>query len=192
MIHEFTQSGQSFYDVIVLLKNRSSKTAVTVIPELATRPKGNNGTSGIVLNPIATILPHSESLLVYPAFGVPTSLKNRVDVEIESYHPGRAAQSPVSFSQLRYSRSAGSGVQKCTISGVVSNRFTKKRNELQLNAAGFVGGRLVSGGFTALDTVFPGRDAAFKVDLFKAAACPIGLDRIRVFPNLSQDEIYNP
>lgn len=192
LIHEFTQSGQSFYDVIVLLKNRSSKTAVAVIPELATRPRGNNGTSGIVLNPIATILPHSESLLVYPAFGVPTSLKNRVDVGIESYHPGRAAQSPVSFSQLRYSRSTGSGVQKCTISGVVSNRFTKKRNDLKLNAAGFVSGRLVSGGFTALDTVFPGRDAAFSVDLFKAAACPIGLDRIRVFPNLSQDEIYNP
>ncbi|MGA9761333.1 MAG: hypothetical protein WBQ14_02810 [Gaiellaceae bacterium] len=192
LIHEFTQSGQSFYDVIVLLKNRSSKTAVAIVPELGTRPKGNNGMSGIVLEPIATILPHSESLLVYPALGVPTSLKNRVDVEIEPYHLDRAAQSPVSFSQLRYSRSTGSGARKCTISGVVSNRFTKKRDALQLNVAGFASGRLVSGGFTVLNTVFPGRDAAFSVDLYNAAACPIGLDRIRVFPNLSQDEIYNP
>ena len=192
LIHEFTQAGRSYYDVIILLKNRSGKTAVAVKPELDARPKGNNGMVGIELDPIATILPHSESLLVYPAFGVPTSPRNRVDVEIESYHPSRAAQSPVSFSQLRYSQSTGSGVHKCTVSGVVSNRFTKKRNNLQLSVAGFVRGRLVSGGFTALDTIFPGRDAAFKVDLFKAAACPIGLDRIRIFPNLSQDEIYNP
>lgn len=194
LIHEFTQAGMPFYDVIVLLKNRSNKTAVDIRPTLGVRPEGNNGTGGIILDPIATILPHSESLIVYPyfsEFGFSESKKTRIDVEIESVYTRRGARSPVSFSHLRYKRSKSAGAAKCSVTGLVSNSFTKKRTNLQLSVAGFVNGRLFSGGFTTLDTVFPGRDALFEVDLY-AATCPKGLDRIGVYPNLSEDEIYNP
>jgi hypothetical protein len=192
-VYEFKQAGQSFYDVIVLMKNRSNKTVVEINPSLGTQPKGNEGMSGITLTPVATILPHSESLLVYPYFGVPSTVsKDRIDVEIDSFQTRDGARSPVSFSQLRYGRSPGTSRPKCTISGVISNRFTKKRENLQLNVAGFVNDRLFSGGSTSVDTVFPGRDTAFKVDFFNSAMCPQGLDRIGVYPNLSEDEIYNP
>jgi len=191
LIRESTQAGQSFYDAVILVKNRSNKTAVDVRSTLNIRPKGNNGMSGLSGARIATILPHSENLLVYPYYGVPlvSPKGSRIDVEIDPFHTRRAAPSPLSFSQLHYRRSSGS---RCTISGVVSNRFTKQRKELQLNVAGFVNGRLVSGGSTSLRTVFPGRDAAFKVEFFKSATCPEKLDRIGVYPNLSTDEIYNP
>ena len=113
--------------------------------------------------------------------------KLEVHLVVSRFVPG--GRSPVSFSKFRYRHDS---IGACSISGVVSNRFTERKQNLQLRIAGFTARRLATGDFTYVDKVFPRIDATFEVDMFGSALCPRRLNRIRVLPNLSEDKIFNP
>jgi hypothetical protein len=115
--------------------------------------------------------------------------KLEVHLAVSRFVPG--GQSPVSFSRLLYKRHGGA-FGHCAISGVVSNRFTERKQNLQLRVAGFAGNKLATGDFTYVDTVFPRTEASFQIDLDSRALCPRRLDRIKVLPNMSEDKIFNP
>jgi hypothetical protein len=192
LIYQPTATGGRFHVALVLLKNTSNETAVDVGGQLSILDERNRLVESIDVTPV-TILPHGDGLIEEQAVDLPRALpKGRLDIALVVDHTQSGGVSPVSFSRLRYKRSTDYGFATCTISGVVSNRFTERKENLQLRVAGFVGKRLATGGLTYVDNVFPGRDATFKVDFFDAATCPKGVDRVVVLPNLSEDKIYNP
>lgn len=98
-------------------------------------------------------------------------------------------ESPVTYSNVRLELDEFSG---CEIVGTVSNTFSETKDNLQRRVAGFVGDEIVTGGFTYVDTVFPGTDATFDVSLYSPALCPEQIERIEVLANLGEDKIFNP
>jgi hypothetical protein len=153
-----------------------------------------NGRGKLVfsVNPTeVTILPGGRGLF-YELVDLPKPLpKGKLQAIVSVDRFRAAAKSPVSFARVRYQRSTGY-TGGCSITGVVSNRFTEPKENLQLRAAAFYKGRLVTGGFTYVDKVFPRRDATFKIDFYDSATCPKRVDRVAVLPNMSEDKIYNP
>ena len=98
-------------------------------------------------------------------------------------------ESPVTYSNVRLVLDEYSG---CEIVGTVSNTFSENKDNLQLRVVGFVGDQIVTGGFTYVDTVFPGTDATFDVNLFSPVLCPEQVEQIEVLANLGDDKIFNP
>lgn len=184
------QTGGNFYVAFVRVRNTSKEVAINVGGQLSVKsPTGQLVKS---VNPTEiNVLPGQEGLIDEEAMDLPTVVKNaKLDfrLTVEDFRAGPAV-SPVSFSKTAYSKGEFGG---CKISGTVSNTFSEKKDDLQLRVAGFSEGKLVTGGFTYVDTVFPKQDATFEVSIYGAAACPKRVDRIGVYPNLGDDKIFNP
>jgi len=56
-----------------------------------------------------------------------------------------------------------------------------KRIEVEVDAIGYRGRRIVTGGVTHVDKVFPGSPATFQIDIPSPALCPTRVDRIEAF-----------
>ena len=190
LIYMPDQTGGNFYVALVRVRNTSKEVAIDVGGQLSVEsPTGQLVKS---VNPTGiNVLPGQEGLIVEEALDLPRVVKNaKLDfrVTVEDVRAGPAV-SPVSSSNTAYSKDEFGG---CTITGTVANTFSEEKDDLQLRVAGFSDGKLVTGGFTYVDTVFPEQDATFEVSIFSAAACPERVDRIDVHPNLGEDKIFNP
>jgi len=68
----------------------------------------------------------------------------------------------------------------CELSGTVTHNLDKPI-EVRVNAIGYRGRQIATGGFTFVDKVFPGTPATFQIDIPSAALCPAQIDRIEAF-----------
>jgi len=182
------QQGGNFHTLLVLLRNDSDATAVDVGGQVSILDPEGGLVHSVEPTPV-TILPHGEGLFVEDVDLPKPVRRAKLTTHLAVTRFASGGSSPVSFSRLR-NRPANFG--RCTITGVVSNQFTERKQNLQLRVAGFTGPKLTTGGVTYVDTVFPRTDATFDVDMLSPALCPRRLDRIQVLPNLSEDKIFNP
>jgi hypothetical protein len=183
------QTGGKFHNLLVLVRNTSEQVAIDVSGQVSITENGRLVHS---LNPIpVNILPGEEGLF-QELVELPKAVmdgKIETSISVSRFVETRPIDSPVSFRRLGYVHDEFGG---CKITGVVENRFTEQKSDLQLRIAGFRGTKLVTGGFTYVDQVFPKQEATFEMTAFSPAECPEDLDEIRVLPNLGEDKIFNP
>lgn len=183
------QTGGNFYVAFVRVRNTSKEVAINVGGQLSVKTPAGQLVKSV--NPTEiNVLPGQEGL-IDESMDLPIVVKNaKLDfrLTVENFRDGPAV-SPVSSSKTAYSKDEYGG---CKISGTVSNTFSEKKENLQVRVAGFSEGKLVTGGLTYVDTVFPKQDATFEVSIYGAAACPKRVDQIAVYPNLGDDKIFTP
>jgi hypothetical protein len=184
------QTGGNFHSVLVLLRNRSDETAIDIGGQISILDEQGQLVQAVEPT-LANILPHGEGVWLEDV-DLPRPLphgKLKVQLTAPRFVPD--GRSPVSFKRIRYRRDEVGG---CTITGVVSNRFTEEKENLQIRVVGFIGSQVVTGETTYADGpnggAFPRTDTTFKADMFSPALCPPRLDRIQVLPNLSEDKIF--
>jgi hypothetical protein len=143
LIYEPDQTGGNFHEAFVLVRNDSDET-IDVGGQVSITDKSGHLVKSF--EPWVTLLPHSKGLIEEGAIDLPQPLpdgKISVDLLVESTRPG--GRSSVSFSDVRYQQD---DIVGCSITGIVSNRFTEVKQDLLLRVAGFSGEKLVTGGFT--------------------------------------------
>jgi hypothetical protein len=186
------QVGGRYHTALVLLRNTSDKVALNVGGQLSVMENGKLVKS---VNPTeVNILPRGRALLLEEALDLPKPVKaGKLDVRLSvaEFRDG-PSESPVTFSDVLFSRGGETGAAPCKITGTVQNTFGGEKSDLQIRVAGFVDGRLATGGFTYLDKVFPGKESTFEIEAVSPAECPAALDRVEALPNLGEDKIFSP
>jgi hypothetical protein len=184
------QTGGKFHDAFVRVRNTSRNVALDVGGQLSIKDSAGQLVKSV--NPTEiNLLPGQEGVLSEEGVDLPRALKNgTVDAQISvrEFRKGPRT-SPVSFSGFRLEHDDLGG---CKITGTVANTFTRQKKNLQIRAIGLNGQKIVTGGFTYVDQVFPGQDATFEINVFSSAACPPGVQDLVVSANLGEDKIFNP
>ena len=183
------QVGGNYYMAFVRIRNNSEEVAINVGGQLSVETSSGQLVKSV--NPTGVNVLPGQDGLIYEDMDLPEVVNDaKLDLQltVEDFRAGPAV-SPVESSKMAYAKDEFAG---CKISGTVSNTFSEQKDDLQLRVAGFSDGRLVTGGFTYVDTVFPKQDATFEVSIFSDAACPRRVERIVVYPNLGEDKIFNP
>ena len=93
---------------------------------------------------------------------------------------------PLRFNDLHYVQRGG----ECSINGVVTNDFSRRRSEIELDGLAYSQGTPVAGSFTYVDNLFPGADNAFEISLDQCPAEPI--DEVKVYPLLTPSLLFAP
>lgn len=191
VIHLPDQSGGNFYEVFVVVRNPRDEVAMGVSGQVSLKDEGGKLLKSFTPTEI-NILAGGRGLIQETADlpSKPMSISVESTLEAEGYRDGpTAAASPVTFTGVRLEPDDISG---CDIVGTVSNTFSEKKDNLQVRVVGFNGDKIVTGGFTYVDTVFPKKDATFELTLFSPALCPKSVERLEVLANLGEDKIFNP
>jgi hypothetical protein len=185
-------SGDGFHTAIVVVRNAGSQTAIDVGGQVSVLDAHGKLVKSTSPTPV-TLPPGARGVLLDDVLRLPQRVPDgRLDVRLSVARFGPApARIAVRFKRLRYSLSGVPGV-RCSVTGVVSNTFTRAKENLQLLVVGYAGGKLAFGALTYVDHVFPGTDATFEATPVSIGGCPKRLDRIQVLPNLSEDKLYRP
>lgn len=185
------QTGGRFHTALVLLRNTSDKVALNVGGQLSVMDGGQLVES---VNPTeVNILPGGRGLILEEALDLPKPLKNgtlEMRVSVGELREG-PSRSPIAFSDLKFTPGGEDGFAPCSFSGRFQNTFKAAKSDLQIRVAGFANDRLVAGGFTYVDQVFPGQEATFEIEPVSPAECPEGVDRVEALPNLGEDKIFD-
>lgn len=180
--------GATGYTLLIRVFNKSDKVALDVGGRFTVRDDGGRLAQSVEPTPI-NILPHSYALFDEQSLEVPRAPRNPVvdaKLTVRSFRAG-PPQPPLTFSALTYAKDPEVG---CKLKGTVRNALPESGDNLELRGAGFVGGQLSTGGFGYLNGLVPNGTQPFEIDLL--SACPAGMDRIEVYPNLREDQIAGP
>jgi len=176
LIYEPDQTGGPFHEGFVVVRNPSDD-PIQVEGQVSVKAGGQLVKS---YEPGPTvILPRSRGVLVEQALNLPKPVAHgRLETKLVST-PVNEADPPrrVKFSSLRYRRDEIAG---CVLTGTVTHNLDK-RIEVEVDAIGYRGRRIVTGGVTYVDKVFPGSPATFQIDIPSPALCPTRVDRIEAF-----------
>jgi hypothetical protein len=181
-------TGSTGYTLLVRVLNRSDKVALDVSGRFAVRDDRGGLAQSVEPTPI-NVLPHSYALFDEQSLDIPRAPRNPVvdaKLTVRSFRAG-PPQPPVSVSGLTFAKDSEVG---CKLKGVVRNTLPDSGDNLELRGAGFVGGQLVTGGYGYLNGLVPNASQPFQVDLL--GACPVGMDKVEVYPNLREDQIPGP
>jgi len=175
LIYQPDQTGGRFHAAFVIVRNPSSE-PVDVSGQVSVKENGRLIKS---FEPTATILPRSRGILMDDALDLPQAVRRgKLETQLVSTRSTEADSAPeVKISKLRYSKDE---IASCKISGTVAHNG-KETFEIRVNAIGYQGPRIVSGGFTFVEKVFPNSPATFDVDIASTALCPDQLDRMEAF-----------
>ena len=180
--------GSTGYTLLVRVFNKSDKVALDVSGRFTVRDDRGRLAQSVQPTPI-NILPHSYALFDEQSLEVPRSPRNPVvdaKLTVRTFRAG-PPQPPVSVSGLTFAKDSEVG---CKLKGIVHNTLSESGDNLELRGAGFVGGQLATGGYGYLNGLTSNGSQPFAVDLL--GACPAGMDKVEVYPNLREDQIPGP
>ena len=180
---ESGQTGENYHDLYIVVKNTSDKAALDVTGQISLTKGGR------LLKTLdtgyANILPGARALLTDTSVELPEPAPDaevRVQFTDARFRPG-SKDPQVSFKDVAFSRDK---YGFCSIQGVMSNKFSGAAGDVQVNAAGYEGDKIVTGGFTYVTTL-PGQDATFEIT---SVECPGKVDRVEMFAGLNQEQIF--
>jgi hypothetical protein len=176
LIYEPDQTGGPFHEGFVVVRNPSDD-PIQVEGQVSVKAGGQLVKS---YEPGPTvILPRSRGVLVEEALDLPKPVAQGeletklVSTLVNEADPARR----VKFSNLRYRRDEIVG---CVLTGTVRHNLDKPI-EVEVDAIGYRGRQIVTGGVTYVEKVFPRSPATFQIDIPSAALCPARVDRIEAF-----------
>ena len=180
--------GGTGYTLLIRVFNKSDKVALDVSGRFVLRDARGSLGSPIEPTPI-NILPHSYALFDEQSLSISRTPRTPIvdaKLTVRAFRAG-PPQLPVTFSALSFTKDREVG---CKLTGTVHNGLPERGDNLELRGAGFVHGTLATGGFGYLNGLVPSAILPFAIDLL--GACPAGLDKIEVYPNLREDQIAGP
>jgi hypothetical protein len=180
--------GSTGYTLLIRVFNKSDKVALDVSGRFTVRDDRGRLARAVEPTPI-NILPHSYALFDEQSLDIPRAPRNPVvdaKLTVRTFRAG-PPQPPVSVSALTFAKDSEVG---CKLKGTVRTTLPERGDNLELRGAGFAGGQLVTGGFGYLNGLVPNGSQPFEVDLL--GACPPGMDKVEVYPNLREDQIPGP
>ena len=169
---------------IVLVRNRSGKIAQYVAGRISLLDHQGRRLNHFETDSV-TLAPHSEAVWQFPLklSRPPERVTFHVRFDVSGFRTGR--RSPVSASRVRYRLTPGGN---CIFTGVLSNRFTEPRENLELPIVGFVGSKLATATIAYPKTLLPHEDQTFRAAISAPALCP-RLTRVEVLPALDDGDI---
>lgn len=174
LIYLPSQSGGNFHDAIVLLENRSDEPAV-VEAQLSILDSDGELVQSITPN-AATLPPRGEGAFTETAVDLPRPVKDgKIEVTLDAKTPG-GEPVPVELTNTSASPVSYGG---CDASGTIDNGLGSKTENLEIRAVALDGGKIIDGGFTYVDRLFPKQNATFSINLIRD--CSKGA-RVKAFP----------
>lgn len=185
--HYASQVGGNFYGIAAVIHNPTGSVAISVGGQLSVL--SSSGDLVMSTNPTSVNILPGERGMLEEVLDLPDQLDGLtldVMLSVSEWRDGSGIDSPVTFSNVRVVGDA----DDCEILGIVANTFTENKDNLQLRVGVYSGDDLLAADFTYVDQVFAGSDATFDVFMIRDQ-CLHGGGRVEVYPNLSEDKIFN-